>query len=265
MAIQARPGDFDGATVRARLEGPFEIRAVSVVDHGQIVGRHTHQQAHFMLVLGGTYLCSIGGEIAAVRPPFLLFAPAGTSHDDHFAASTGAFVSVSLNDAEAADLPEEPRILDRPAALRSALRLAREARTERAERPMLEGGAWELIAETAGASAPRAVPCWAYDAYDAVMDEAPDPDLSVAGIAGRVGVHPVHLARVFRQAWGCAPAELLRWRRTERAAALLAHSRLAAADIAAAVGFADQSHMNRAFKACYGASPGAWRRGCHVS
>src|SRR6185312_922408 len=108
MAVPARPGDFDGATVRARTEGPFGIRAVTVVDRGQVVGRHTHAQAHFMLVLGGTYLRSIGGEIAAVRPPFLLFEPAGTTHDDRFAASTGAFVAVSLEEAEAAGLPPEP-------------------------------------------------------------------------------------------------------------------------------------------------------------
>lgn len=265
MAVQAQPGDFDGATVRARVEGPFEIRAVTVADRGQVVGRHTHDHAHFMLVLGGTYLCSIGGEVAAMRPPFLLFEPAGTTHDDRFAASAGAFVAISLDDAEAAPLPSAPRILNRPPALRAALGVAREARAEAADRPLLEGGAWELIAQAAGEPEMRSVPGWARDAYEAVMDEAADPELSVAGIAGRVGVHPVHLARVFRQAWGCAPAELLRWRRTERAAALLAHSPLAAAEIAVAVGFADQSHMSRAFKACYGAPPGAWRRSRNVA
>ncbi|HEX5182406.1 MAG TPA: helix-turn-helix domain-containing protein [Allosphingosinicella sp.] len=265
MAIQAQPGDFDGATISARAEGPFEIRAVTVADRGQIVGRHTHEEAHFMLVLGGIYLCSIGGRIEALRPPFLLFEPAGTTHDDRFAASRGSFVAVSFGTAAGAALPAVAQRLDRPSALRSAFRLAREARAEAADRPMLEGGAWELIAEASGPPDSHAIPPWARDAYEAVMDEAADPDLSVAGIARGIGVHPVHLARVFRRAWGCAPAELLRWRRTERAAALLADSRLAAADIAAAVGFADQSHMNRAFKACYGAAPGAWRRARHVS
>jgi len=264
-AVHVRPGEFDGSTIRACTDGPFEIRAVTVADRGQVVGRHTHAEPHFMLVLGGTYLSSIEGEVEAMRPPFLLFEPAGTTHDDRFAASTGSFVAVSLGMVDGEVLPTAPQTLRRPSALRCALLLAREARAEGVDRPMLEGSVWELVSETSAEPCARASPRWAYDAYEAVMDEAADPDLSVASVAGRVGVHPVHLARVFRQAWGCAPAELLRWRRTERAAALLADSRLCAAEVAAAVGFADQSHMNRAFKTCYGAPPGAWRRARNVA
>lgn len=92
------------------------------------------------------------------------------------------------------------------------------------------------------------------------MDRAADGGLSVSAIAADVGVHPVHLARVFRRAWGCSPGELLRWRRTEEASRLLLRTRLPVADVAAAVGFVDQSHMTRAFHAAFGLTPGAWRR-----
>jgi AraC family transcriptional regulator len=109
------------------------------------------------------------------------------------------------------------------------------------------------------------LPGWARRAYEALMDEAADAGLTIGQVAARAGVHPTHLARVFRQAFGCTPGELLRWRRVERTADLLARSALPAAEIAAAAGFTDQSHMSRAFKAFYGLTPGGWRRAHDVA
>jgi AraC family transcriptional regulator len=92
------------------------------------------------------------------------------------------------------------------------------------------------------------------------MDMAADTHLRIADLAATLDVHPVHLARVFRQAWGCSPGDLLRWRRVEQASGLLRRQELAMADVAIAVGFADQSHMSRAFQARYGMTPGSYRR-----
>jgi AraC family transcriptional regulator len=129
---------------------------------------------------------------------------------------------------------------------------------------ILDSAGWELIG-AANDDEAIALPGWTRLAYAAVMDEAADAELSVALIAALAGVHPTHLARVFRQAFGCSPGELMRWRRVERAADLLARSRLTAAEIAAAVGFVDQSHMTRAFRSLYGLTPGAWRRAHDVA
>src|SRR5262249_28347584 len=101
---------------------------------------------------------------------------------------------------------------------------------------------------------------WARRAYEAIMDRATETRLEVRQLAEEVGAHPVHLARVFREAWGCSPGELIRWRRIDRAAYLLRRSRLSGAEIAAAVGFVDQSHLIRAFRVMYGVSPEAYRR-----
>jgi AraC family transcriptional regulator len=92
------------------------------------------------------------------------------------------------------------------------------------------------------------------------MDEAARPDLSVGAIAAAAGVHPVHLARVFRSAWGQSPADLLRWRRAEKALQMLANTRWSAAEIAAAAGFVDQSHLSRTLKTLFGVTPGECRR-----
>jgi AraC family transcriptional regulator len=74
-----------------------------------------------------------------------------------------------------------------------------------------------------------------------------------------VGVHPAHLARVFRRAHGCTIAQYRTKVRVQRACGLLALPEASLAQIAAEVGFADQSHFTRAFVSVVGAPPGAYR------
>jgi AraC family transcriptional regulator len=259
MNARKLPGDFEGSRLVEHALAPFSIRAVTVLDEGQEVGSHTHEQAHVMLVVAGEYLRRERGAFEPIRPPFLMFDPAGTTHDDRFARSEGAFVSLSIVHSTGLSVPDEPLSLRFPGAIRAALCLARDARSRTAESTALEGAAWEVLASIEDTPEPIHPPPWAFDA-DLVMDEAADPEISVGKIAARTNVHPVHLARVFRNEWGCAPAELLRWRRVERAAELLAKRELPPAEIALSLGFCDQSHMNRAFKAFFGVAPSRWQR-----
>ena len=84
---------------------------------------------------------------------------------------------------------------------------------------------------------------------------------SVGEIAGELGVHPVHLARRFRTAFGLAPGEYLRRCRLDRARRMMQRTAAPLAEIAAAAGFADQSHFSNAFRKQFGVTPRAFRRG----
>nr|WP_281423864.1 helix-turn-helix transcriptional regulator [Mesorhizobium silamurunense] len=64
--------------------------------------------------------------------------------------------------------------------------------------------------------------------------------------------------RDFHRAAGMTPGQYLRDRRI-RAASTLIKTDMPLAEIAAATGFADQSHLTRVFKTIKGLSPGAWR------
>ncbi|MFT5048854.1 MAG: AraC family transcriptional regulator [Chlamydiales bacterium] len=79
-------------------------------------------------------------------------------------------------------------------------------------------------------------------------------------LAERVGVHPVYLARLFRAAHGCGISAYRRRLQVRDAARRLAECPGPQTDVAIDAGFADQSHMCRAFKAELGLTPGAYRR-----
>ncbi|GEO80793.1 transcriptional regulator [Pararhodospirillum oryzae] len=83
--------------------------------------------------------------------------------------------------------------------------------------------------------------------------------LVLAELARRVGLSPSHLHRLYRRTWGMTPAEHRLEARLRQARGLILQG-AAMADVAAATGFADQSHFTRAFRRLMGVSPGAWAR-----
>ena len=81
-------------------------------------------------------------------------------------------------------------------------------------------------------------------------------DLSLTDVADAAEVSRYHLIRLFQRHFGLPPHAYRTQLRVHRARALLAQG-LGIAEAAAAVGFSDQSHLNRHFKRVYGVTPGA--------
>jgi len=82
---------------------------------------------------------------------------------------------------------------------------------------------------------------------------------SLDQLAGASGVSKFQLLRRFRDVHGVTPFAWLLQQRTEAARRLIRQG-AALTEAAAAAGFADQSHMTRAFVQHFGFTPGAWRR-----
>lgn len=90
------------------------------------------------------------------------------------------------------------------------------------------------------------------------LDAGLDRGVHSAEIEAVSGLDRFTLARHFRASFGTSPYNYLVMRRLDRARALLGAG-AGLAEIAAACGFADQSHMTRQFRRAYGLTPGRWR------
>lgn len=264
---QFTSGQFYGDLQHGTRASTFDIRCLTATRSEDEVATHRHDDAHFVFVLSGVYISSALHAPLRAPAPTLVYNPAGTLHRDRFLDGKGRFMTVSLDPTvlagaeETNAAQERAMVLSHSAAMVSAFRIAREIGCG-GDAALLEAGAWELLAnlEQRAPVQGSALPAWAHLAYDAVMDTASDRHLRIADLAAELGVHPVHLARVFRKAWGCSPGDLLRWRRVERAIGLLRRKELGMAEVALTSGFADQSHMNRAFQAQCGTTPCGYRR-----
>lgn len=86
-----------------------------------------------------------------------------------------------------------------------------------------------------------------------------DRDPGLAAVAAVAALSPYHFARAFRADTGLSPHAFLVRRRCERAKRLMAETRMSLAEIAAACGFAHQSHFTNSFRREVGMPPGRWR------
>lgn len=82
---------------------------------------------------------------------------------------------------------------------------------------------------------------------------------TLAELAEEAGTSRFQLLRRFAAVHGCTPHGWLQQQRTERARGLIRQG-TPLAEAATATGFADQSHMTRAFVRQFGFTPGAWQR-----
>lgn len=92
------------------------------------------------------------------------------------------------------------------------------------------------------------------------LEEHATENISLGQLAELVHLSPFYLLRVFRDTVGLPPHSYLTQVRVARARRLISAS-MPLAEVAAAVGFTDQSHLNRHFKALMGVTPGQYARG----
>lgn len=85
-------------------------------------------------------------------------------------------------------------------------------------------------------------------------------DVRIADIAAECGLSAGYFATAFRRSAGQTPSAWLLSQRIEQARTLLRDRALTLPQVAAATGFADQSHFTRTFTRLVGTPPGAWRR-----
>lgn len=154
-------------------------------------------------------------------------------HDGETAAALGALVSAVLGGGE--PLETETRFVEAIAQL-----LTRHA----VERPRTTTGGVEPVAV-------RRV----RDCLEAQMREG----VSIATLGRVAELHPLSVVRAFRRATGLPPHAWLTQLRVRHAKALLAAGEPPAA-VAAAIGFADQSHLHRHFVRLVGVRPGEYAR-----
>ena len=88
-----------------------------------------------------------------------------------------------------------------------------------------------------------------------LLDERFREKVTLRQAADEIHAHPAHLVRMFSREFGISPHQYLTGRRVDLARQLLLDG-LPPSAAAAAVGFFDQSHLNRTFRRLLGTSPG---------
>ena len=256
-------GQFYGRVASRRSESGLVL---SEVRHGEgkSLPAHDHQAPGFYLLVAGEYREWVGPRTLDYRPGAAAFHPAAFRHRDAIGASGAHFFIVELSGALLARveplLPAEPRLDSGGLMAVLAARLRDELGAEDPAAELARDGiACELVAALSRFGNGDRAPAWLVRADEALRATL-DRRWSLSELATAAGVHPARLARGFRRSYGESVGERLRRLRLEAARAALELAGSDLADVAQECGFADQSHLTRAFRKAFGVTPGAFRR-----
>jgi AraC family transcriptional regulator len=163
-------------------------------------------------------------------------------------------------------------ILDSPTAFHGGLlaqlttRLYREFRRMDELSPLIiEGLTTEILGEATRFSLKQqrpATPQWLEQARELLHDQFREP-LTLSKVAASVGVHPIHLARVFRRHHHCSVGDYILRLRIEFACRKMVSSNTSLAEISLDAGFSHQSHFSTTFKRLIGMTPAEYRSAFH--
>jgi AraC-like DNA-binding protein len=133
------------------------------------------------------------------------------------------------------------------------------------------GTNWDVTAEKVPSSAARRAPSPASPSTQPVpvgsltarklalvlayIDQNISDPLTLETIAQVASISSSHFSDLFRQCMGQSPHQYLMARRVEKAKDLLASTDLSIAEVAASLGFADQSHLTRLMRRFTGLTP----------
>jgi AraC family transcriptional regulator len=268
--MQFHHGQFLGSYQKRR-----ELYGISIAEMMPTVPEHeveihTHDDAHFLLLMEGLYVSSARGMPALCNETAILMNPPGTRHRDCFRGTEGRFLTLSMSGddwrAATKDFPVGDYALRMDAtALLSAYRIWRELHHwDEASALIIEAESHTLFSEARITSKQieTSAPPWLARTRELLRDTCFETP-RFSELAKIADVHPVYFARAFRHRYGCSPGEYLRRCRLERATGLLRDNRLTLAQIATQCGFVDQSHFSHGFRQVYRVSPGAFRRMTH--
>ncbi|MBS1006695.1 helix-turn-helix transcriptional regulator [Levilactobacillus brevis] len=100
--------------------------------------------------------------------------------------------------------------------------------------------------------------------YQLILD-APETKLTIPQISNQLGLSPHHLSTLFKREVGVSITRFKLLVRINHAVQLINTTNLPLSEIAAALNFADQSHLTREFKTFVGVSPSADRKNPHLT
>ena len=258
-------GEHYGAVFHKRRT-ETAVFSESVYQRSMVLPEHSHDLGFFTLIVNGYYSEILGSKTVVYSPQTVLWRQAELTHRDRIEAASSRFFFVEIQRSVSDRLRALEQIPAHLAERNGSLTwLASRLRSEivtgdTASSLIAEGITLEMIGQLTRkrGDVEKRAPKWLIRVIERLDSEFKENHSSEA-LAADAGVHPVHLAAIFRKFKHETIGEYVQKRRVEHASALLQNLEMPLTDIAYECGFADQSHLTRTFKRWVGMTPGAFR------
>jgi AraC family transcriptional regulator len=228
---------------------------------------HSHPWLHLTIVRRGYYRRKLRWRTADYKAGSLTLLQTNESHADSYAPGSKCLHVVIPSEVEqrlTCDFSAQGAADEIPSSLAvgASIALHREFSYPDTDSPLIvEALLFDLVSRYVNVIRDRssARPRWLGQLLD-YLDDTFEQKWSLQNMAAEMGVHPVYLCRTFSEHFDCTLGEYIRKQRVLRAWQLLTIGDGTLVEIASESGFADQSHLTRAFKKHLGITPGESRR-----
>ena len=265
--MKLRPGHLFGGTLKTYVASELRLTE-TLCPPGLRAPPHSHELFLFCFMIEGGFSEKLGKRNRECTPFTLMTHTPEETHANQCYPAGAQYFVVEIGRQLLSRSREYSLMLDRSTEFNHGLpvwlakRLYDEFyRMDSASPLVIEGLTLEMMAEvsrrhvkTSESRSPR----WLERTREFLHANFTE-DMTLERIAGTVGTHPVHLARVFRQYNGCTVGEYIRRLRVEFACRELSLTDAPLTQIALAAGFYDQSHFSRTFKKHVGLTPSVYR------
>lgn len=271
MSLRLKAGQFYGETSQALATDGFRFTEKAYPNHLQIP-KHSHELSHFCFVLSGNYQEQIERKVDERTPTALVYYPPDVSHAEKH-NSNGKHFLVEIDSSNLEKVRDYGAKLNEPLLMTNndSIWLATKMYREFSERDSfselaLESLTIELLIFASRQNLKtreRKRPLWLEKVLEILHSNFQEPNC-LNDLADFVGVHPTHLARVFRQIEHCTIGDYIRKVRIENARQRIIRSKETLVEIALNTGFSDQTHFTRSFRNVTGMTPTEFRRIFHT-
>jgi AraC family transcriptional regulator len=266
----ARGKDLNNGEFYGRISKKRQVAALTLseVNHPKRfdIPAHSHKLGAFTLLLDGNYSETYQGKKFSYQPMTVWWHPPNTFHKDEVGNKGGRFFIIEVQTKNLENLNQIAKTPQMFYEKKSHL-------ANLACRFYHEFKNWQICSEMIAVSLTLEMlahsvrksnkietlpPAWLSRVVDKLNDEFAE-NMTADELAAEAGVHPIHLAAVFRKFHQQTIGEYVQNLRIQRALELLANQEIPLCEIALMTGFSDQSHFTRIFKRIMGTTPGVFR------
>ncbi|MFB6454774.1 helix-turn-helix transcriptional regulator [Chitinophaga sp. Hz27] len=261
MNIVLSAGHYFGKEQQCNDAGLFRLNITDYQPETHI-HKHYHENAYLSMLISGGYREINNKAEDIILPGQVLFRPSGYTHANHFHAQPGRCLNIEFNHEALQEILPDKRLpgalmIFKTGVLEDLYKLLytflQDPHSSLSEEYMLN-----CLADMTAVTIPSRLP-W-FGTAQKILENDFDTHHTIKSLAASVYVHPIYLARAFKERTGLTVGEYQMKMRTRKAMQLLLSSSLSIADIAFAAGFADTAHLIRSFKSKYRITPLRFRR-----
>jgi len=222
---------------------------------------HEHGAATLCFVVDGSFEEKLDARMIEGSKGTLIYRPAGATHSDRFLSDRTVTFALDLASEIAEYGPSLPQVVSSPKTAQLVRQLYRESIEQDPFSSLAVASLLLSIQDELALVQDNnelRPPGWLRRVHDRLESQESDFP-SLEELAASANVHPMHLTRVFRKFYGCSVGQYQRGIRLERCSHLLKTTNLSIGEIAITLGFCDQAHFIRAFRAKQGCTPRQFR------